>query len=97
MLLRFEKYKLNQTTQCSHLLWDHLDCFRHEVAIQLAENFARVPETVSGSINSELNTRFYEKMERSKIKIDPFTEVPLPDYLATDDCISVRDVEPKRA
>ena len=31
-------------------------------------------------------------MQRDKIKIDPFTEVPLPDYLAMDDCIKIQDV-----
>ena len=96
MLLRFEKVQVKPNDPMQPFVVGPFGLFPpgDEVAIQLAENFARVPETVSGlGINFELNTRFYEKMERSKIKIDPFTEVPLPDYLATDDCISVRDVE----
>ena len=95
ILLRFEKVQVKPDDPMQPYVVGPFGLFPpgDEVAIQLAENFARVPETVSGlGINFELNTRFYEKMERKMIKIDPFTEVPLPSYLATDECIKMQDI-----
>ena len=96
LLLRFEKVQIMPNDPMQPYVLGPFGLFPpgDEVAIQLAENFARAPETVVGlGINFELNTRFFEKMRRARVKIDPLSEVPLPDYLAMDDCIELQDLE----